>query len=180
MTTFHAELLSEVPRPVGMAPTKSAKRAARVEMWYPWFWGGVAMGLCAWFAPDPKWMYDAIKGALGSAVDASSVLAGFQATGIALLLALINSSPIKRLARTNTYRKLVSYHFQTLVTLLVLAVGATALQGYMAVEKSFHGWDRAVIAVCAGLVTCAVGCVWRISRLMFLVLTDPDIHKPVE
>lgn len=150
------------------------------EMWYPWFFGTLSFAAVVYLAPDPVWLYKAMRGALGSAVDASAVLAGFQATGIALLLALINTSPIKRLARGRAYRKLVSYHFQTLVTLLILAVSATALQGYMAVEESFLGWDRLVLGLCAALVTCAIGCIWRISRLMFLVLTDPKIHEPSE
>ncbi|MFM9958472.1 MAG: hypothetical protein ACKVZJ_10370 [Phycisphaerales bacterium] len=177
MTQIAAHDARGIPQPVGNTPTRRAVRRGRAEMWWPWGCGGAAFLACLASPPEPTWIIPAVKGALGSAVDASSVLAGFQATGISLLLALINTAPVKRLARTGTYRKLVSYHFQTLIALLFLAVAATSMQGYLAVETNFLGWDRLVIAVGAGVVVATVACVWRISRLMFLILVDPGIHQ---
>ena len=136
------------------------------EELYPWIIGvALGVGVYIW-NPDGASVYKALDKSLNGAVTAAAVLAGFQGTALSMLLALVNTPPIKKLRKLALYRPLVRFHAQAIALLFACVVYAVILLGYMGVHSSFDKWSRYVAAIAAFVSVASSLAAFRVTYLM--------------
>lgn len=114
---------------------------------------------------------------LTGSVDAAAVLAGFQVTALTLLLSIADKPVVERLKPSGHYERLIEYHWQAIlavlvwlvVSLMLLAVqGGTADASGNAVDLGrLTRWSAVVLAgvsVAAGVAS------YRVTRLLVRLL----------
>lgn len=170
--------LNDEPPPVAKPLKERMPRARRQAWWeqmYPWL-GGVAVAIVAYLLdPSSKTVYDALKGCLDSAVDAAAILAGFQGTALTLLFSLLTTGPVQELRRRGVFEKLVSYHGQAILIMLIAVAIAMALLAIQGVRQDFGNWGREVCAVAAFVVASGSLATFRVTHLMIQILASKDI-----
>ncbi|MBL0871635.1 MAG: hypothetical protein IBJ18_13775 [Phycisphaerales bacterium] len=166
-----------VSKPLAKA-LPQARARARFERWYPWGIGLLAAILVAWWNPPAKMVYDALKGCLGSAVDAAAILAGFQGTALALLFTLIGSAPVKALRRRGLFSELVRYHWHAILAMLIAVGGAMGLLALQGIVTDFGAWSRWIAGGSAFVVVAASLAAYRVTRLMVMILMLPNLEAP--
>lgn len=178
--TVPSSMSAETP-PVSKPLAKALPRArarARFERWYPWGFGLLAAILVAWWNPPAKMVYDALKGCLGSAVDAAAILAGFQGTALALLFTLIGSAPVKALRRRGLFSELVRYHWHSILAMLIAVGGAMVLLALQGIVTEFGDWSRWIAAGVAFVVVSASLAAFRVTSLMVMIMAMPNLDSP--
>lgn len=144
--------------------------SAHFEQWYPWFFGLTCAAVVFVINPPDKVVYDALQSASGSAVSAAAILAGFQGTGLGLLLALLGTETVKTLNKAQLFNQLVDYQWHAILLLLLMVgvlVGLLAVQG---VVPEFGGWSRWIASGLAFFATSAILAGFRVTRLMVMIL----------
>jgi hypothetical protein len=155
-----------------------ARARGLFERWYPWGFGLLAAILFALWNPPAKMVYDALKGCLGSAVDAAAILAGFQGTALALLFTLIGSAPVKALRRRGLFSELVRYHWHAILAMLIAVGGAMGLLALQGIVTDFGAWSRWIGAGAAFVVVAASLAAFRVTSLMVMILALPNLDAP--
>lgn len=115
-----------------------------------------------------------ISDVLPTAVTVATVLAGFQATAQSVLIALIDSAAWKYLQRLKHDHRLVNYHWETIVSLLVfvgISLGVLVAKALGLPVGQSTVWVPGLLG--ATLVhsgTCSI----RIAHLMVVLLKQKD------
>lgn len=164
--TIPAQIEHEATLP---APTLSSYRRARrwVRVNFEKFGpggGGVGFFLACLAVPCSNEVWaSAVNRVLESVVQAASILAGFQATALGLLLA-INSTELGRLLRHHAlFGVMVRYQRSAVIWMLILATFSLVLLGLSGVDP--HLWSRARLAGAGlvGLGVLALACTARVT-----------------
>lgn len=159
-------------------PLPKVRLRGLFEQGYPWFFGLiVAVAMVIWNPPE-RAVYNALKGSLGSAVDAAAILAGFQGTALGLLLALLNTPPVKALRRMNLFGRLVVYHWHAVLAMLLTVGVSMALLAMQGIVAEFGEWSRWIAGGTAFVVVAATLAAYRVTSLMVLILTLPNLDSP--
>lgn len=114
---------------------------------------------------------------LTGSVDAAAVLAGFQVTALTLLLSIADKPVVERLKKDGHYERLIGYHWQAILAVLVwlvaslilLAVQGSTLDasGKVADLGAITRWSAVIVAsVC---VTAGVAS-YRVTKLLVRLL----------
>lgn len=143
----------------------------------PWFLGAAAgLGLWLWNPPGAN-TARAIERVVSGGIDAAAVLAGFQVTALTLLLSIADKPIVKRLKELGFYDKLIGFHWQAILALLVwltlslalLAIqgGTTGPAGAVVDLGPLTRWSAIILTVSCVAATCAS---FRVTRLMVALL----------
>lgn len=156
------------------------------ESWYPRAIG-FACGIGATVAgATPARVDSVIENAFPILIATASVLAGFQAASLAVMMSVLSTPIMKYLQSTGHYRVLLGFQWSAIRSLLVFVLGATALYGYrwwMVPTDNERcpdcHWISAGIAPVAiggstALFVHAVLSAYRVTGLMFKILKSPS------
>jgi hypothetical protein len=180
VVTIPTRMSSTTPEGQTASPKPLLKVRVRgwFEQWYPWFFGFVVGVVVFYLNPAERTVYGALKGSLGSAVDAAAILAGFQGTALGLLLALLNTAPVKALRRMNLFSRLVNYHWQAILAMLVAMAASMALLAVQGVVTEFGEWSRWIAGGAAFVAVAASLAAFRVTSLMVMILALPNLDAP--
>lgn len=175
--TIPSQMTAE-DNPTKRKPSWKVRRRAIAEKGYPYFFGFVIAVAVVYWNPPESAVYNALKGSLGSAVDAASILAGFQGSALGLLLALLNTAPVKSLRRMNLFAPLVRYHWEAILMMLVTVGLSMALLATQGVINDFGQGSRWIAGAVAFMVVAASLAAYRVTSLMVKILTLPNLDSP--
>ncbi len=155
----------------------SRRVAALWEMGGPWIVGVLAgVGLWLWNPPGAN-TARAVERFLSGSIDAAAVLAGFQVTALTLLLSIADKPIVRRLKDLGFYDRLIGYHWQAIIALLVWLVLSLALLAIQGGTADSNGtaidlgattrWSAIVLAAACVAATCAS---FRVTRLLVALL----------
>lgn len=176
--TWATTAMSSLPPPSGFAKLKKWFREHRVALFlegtHPLLLGTAAAIAVWWSVLTEDQVSKLLEDVLPTAVTVATVLAGFQATAQSVLIALIDSPAWRYLQRLKHDHRLVNYHWETIVSLLVfvgISLGILIAKAVgVPVEKSVN----VVPAVLAASLVHAALCSVRIARLMVVLLRQKD------
>lgn len=169
--THSSDLKTPAPVPFGR------RLAALWEMGGPWIVGAIAgVGLWVWNPPGSN-TARAIERFLSGSIDAAAVLAGFQVTALTLLLSIADKPIVRRLKELGFYDRLIGYHWQAIIALLVWLVLSLALLAIQGGTADTNGtpidlgattrWSAIVLTAACVAATCAS---FRVTRLLVALL----------
>jgi hypothetical protein len=144
----------------------------RIETWYPFVGACIAVLFPAIWQPTPDEFDGLVKDVLPVAVSVASVLAGFQAAGQAILLALIGSQSavIRTLRETGHYKTLTDYLWGALLGLVVFIGLAVLVLSMRAFKSPCLNWSTTWTIVLTWVFVCALLASLRIMSLMMKLL----------
>ncbi len=146
----------------------------RLEAWYPRLLAIVA-GVVIWRTDlSEAHVGTLIADILPIAVTLATVLAGFQATAQSVLVALIDSAAWKYLQRIEHDQRLVDYHWESILSLLLFITLSLAVLIAKAVSVQVASFTSLLPAAFGGLLIHSGLCCFRIMRLMVYLLKHKD------
>lgn len=162
----------------GTQPIPLARRlGAGWEQVSPWLiaaLGGVFLWI--WDPPTSKTAL-AIERFLSGSIDAAAVLAGFQLTALTLLLSIADKPIVKRLKDAGFYNRLIAFHWQAIMsllvwllvsmTLLVIQGGTVSSDGKVVDLERVTRWSGVALTVsCLAAICSSI----RVTRLLVKLL----------
>ena len=141
----------------------------RAESLYPWILAMIA-GATAWYSPlSDTERKDVLDGVIEPAISVASILAGFQATALTVLLSVTGSEAVKFLKKAGKYDLLLKYIVSSFIGLVLFVLVAFVV---LAAEKAGNSavLGRTTYATLAVLFTFALVASYRISILMIKLL----------
>jgi hypothetical protein len=140
------------------------------EAFHPWLMGGVVFFFVYRANISDAQFKEVVERVLPPTISVSSVLAGFQGAGQAVLLSSLHSGTIEFLKRTGHYKRLVSYLWRAIFTLMFTVAASLVVVFLVASGKPAWLHNAPTLAVLSGLFASAAAASYRINRLMFRIL----------
>ena len=149
--------------------------ARRWEAWHPVVFG-LGFLWWAWGMPVSATQQAALYNhVLPIALTLASILAGFQATGHSVLLAIVGSSAWEHLQRLGLADQVVRFHWEAIRALMLfIALALVVLVAHALGHAHGAGWDQAP-AVLGGVLVWAGAGSYRVVRLMVKLLRKKDL-----
>lgn len=142
----------------------------RFEAWYPTLLGAVVAGGFWIWPPSAQNRTDMLDEVLPILVSAVAILAGFQATAQSVMIALLDSPAVALLKRINHFQRLISYHRDAIVALLLFVLISIVVLSVRAIAADGESVDVWVFAMLLGVLAWAMATTHRIISLTVKVL----------
>ena len=165
--------MSDLPSPGWYERNFRATKPARIaERFYPAVGGVACFVLYSSIGTHTPAYDDIVQNVLPSAVSVAAVLAGFQATAQSIMLAVVGSDTIQRLKQSQHYLVLISYLWETVISLLLFVSLGLFVQWRQAAGAPTLIPERWWLAILAGVLVWSGFSSLRIMFLMVKILRN--------
>lgn len=150
-----------------MVDSKEKRNRVKIEKYWPYVLATTTVVMCIVFKVT-RFHISHFPDILSSFISMSSIIIGFLATMVSVLIAAVGRSTMKRIERYNSTELLTHYINVAIVTGLLSAIYSVIFNAFLDEHDSAY-WYLFLILVF--IITLFLSCTYRIIRFLLIILS---------